>query len=154
MKATHGRSARSSEMHEHRTEDRKKGRREEASASRRACLMLRFFEESLRPKNKPHAGAQFDRKEAFRRKPAATNTPLRKVILGKLMVPRPGRASFRKKRNAHHVGLENHATRGFVPRKTPMSLSKLEETSGPSQDLGCRFTEPDLRALRRACLIR
>ena len=42
-----------------------------------------------------------------------------KEISGKLMVQRPGRASFLRKRNADLVGPENHATRGFVPRELP-----------------------------------
>ena len=78
MKSTHGRSARGLPRRSISIE------RKKASASRRACLMLRFFEESLRSEKQPHARAQFDGKEVFRRKPAATNTPPRKGALRKM----------------------------------------------------------------------
>ena len=44
------------------------------------------------------------------------HTPHGKDLLGKLMVPWPGRASFLKERNADPFAFENHAVRGFVPR--------------------------------------
>ena len=124
---------RSSEMQEHRTGERKKERsikhaRRDADAS--------SFEESLRPRTNPMRALSSTAKKLFGgNRPRRTHSP-QKDNLRKTYGSAAGKSIISGETPRRPCRSRDPATWGFVPRKTPVRFSMLEETECLPPNLG------------------